>query len=107
MTLEFQQLQSWAEMTTWNWTEYQSFVNWWRLFGKNYDSKAALDWAYLNIVRLLRADVGMIDRKQIGLVQGVGETAADLIGYSCLHEIKLVIMSLIANHIMMMIVAII
>ena len=104
MTLEYQQIQNPAELTTRDWAEYQSFVNCWRMFGKNCDSKAASDWAYLNIVR--PGVGGMIDRRQIGLVQGVGETAADLIGYSCLHKIKLVIMSLIANRDMMMIVAI-
>ena len=93
MTLEFQLV---VERD-----EYQSFVNCWRMFGKNYDLKAALGWAYQ---WWAAGEVGMMDHTQIGLILLIhtreGETATDWIGYFCLHKIKIVvIMSLMVNTI--------
>ena len=94
MTLEFQ-------LVVVEHDEYQSFVNCWRMFGKNYDLKAALGWAYQ---WWAAGEVGMMDHTQIGLILLIhtreGETATDWIGYFCLHKIKIVvIMSLMVNTI--------
>ena len=85
MTLEFQLVLEHDE--------YQSFVNCWRMFGKNYDLKAALGWAYQ---WWAAGEVGMMDHTQIGLILLIhtreGETATDWIGYFCLHKIKMVLL---------------